>query len=217
MNPNKPSGTITNFNPDKNFGFIRTSAGKDIFFHIREFRAGRTPVIGESVLFDLGEDKQGRACAINVQETSFVLKKQSEQAKRNEARQAYEMRQEIRAQKQGLLNAVCLFALIYFVLLTVVVLLFDLNQSVLLCYVVMSLISLAAYYKDKQAAQNNDRRTPENTMHLYDVLGGWIGASFAQRLWNHKTTKQEFRVLYYATIAVNIIGVMAVLYLGKNQ
>ncbi len=79
-------------------------------------------------------------------------------------------------------------------------------------HVLISLISFAWYAKDKMAAINNGRRTPENTLHLIDVLGGWIGASFAHKFLNHKSTKTKFRVLFYATIAINITATLAGLY-----
>ena len=43
-------------------------------------------------------------------------------------------------------------------------------------------------------------RTPESTLHLLSVLGGWVGAMMAQNYLRHKTKKSEFRLAYYLTV-----------------
>ena len=45
---------------------------------------------------------------------------------------------------------------------------------------------------------------------MIDGLGGWIGASFAHRLLDHKATKANFRTMFYATIALHIMVVIGV-------
>ena len=75
-------------------------------------------------------------------------------------------------------------------------------------YLALGLMSFFMYYKDKQSAQNGQWRTPEISLHLIDVLGGWVGASFAHRLLDHKATKANFRIMFYLTITVNILAVI---------
>ena len=41
-----------------------------------------------------------------------------------------------------------------------------------LWYVILSLMTFAAYAKDKYAAENGSWRTPENTLHLLSLFGG---------------------------------------------
>jgi len=64
------TGTVKFFNPDKGFGFITPEGGnKDVFVHISAVeRAGlRTLNDGQKVSYELENDRQGRASAINLQ------------------------------------------------------------------------------------------------------------------------------------------------------
>jgi uncharacterized membrane protein YsdA (DUF1294 family) len=48
-------------------------------------------------------------------------------------------------------------------------------------YGLMSLITFVVYYLDKRAARLGRPRTPEATLHVLELLGGWPGALLAQR------------------------------------
>lgn len=61
-------------------------------------------------------------------------------------------------------------------------------------YLFISLLTLAAYARDKSAARQMRWRTPESHLHLLALLGGWPGAWLGQRLFRHKTKKTGFRV-----------------------
>ncbi|MDO4449365.1 MAG: DUF1294 domain-containing protein [Moraxella sp.] len=206
-------GIILNFDPDKGYGFIHMVSQKDLFFHVREYRPNKQPTVGESVVFELGEDKQGRICATNIQELSFVLQKQHQKQQKIQKRQAYEAYQERRKQKHGVLNTICVIAMSYFALVCIAVLFFNFSKMILFWYVIMSIASFIAYYTDKQYAKTDDWRIPEKTLHIIDVLGGWIGASFAHKFLNHKATKAEFRGMFYITIIANIFGIMLIDYI----
>lgn len=62
------SGTLKSWNQDKGFGFITpTNGGQDIFVHISNYpRAGGAPTVGESLLFEVTLNKEGKKKAINV-------------------------------------------------------------------------------------------------------------------------------------------------------
>jgi len=70
-------------------------------------------------------------------------------------------------------------------------------------YVVLSAALFALYGWDKAAARRGGRRTPELTLHLLSVAGGWPGAVMAQQVFRHKTKKQPFRVIFWCTVVVN--------------
>ncbi|TFW08951.1 DUF1294 domain-containing protein [Oxalobacteraceae bacterium OM1] len=74
-------------------------------------------------------------------------------------------------------------------------------------YAAASLAAFAAYGFDKSAARRaahgNARRTPERTLHLLGVLGGWPGALLAQQVFRHKTQKTSFLALFWLTVALN--------------
>jgi uncharacterized membrane protein YsdA (DUF1294 family) len=74
-------------------------------------------------------------------------------------------------------------------------------------FVVASLAVFLAYAFDKSAAMNRRRRTPENVLHLMNLLGGWPGGLFASQLFHHKSRKLEFRVVFYACIVLNCAAV----------
>ena len=64
------TGTVKFFNAQKGFGFITPEGGaKDVFVHISAVeRAGlRGLVDGQKVSFELENDRQGRASAVNLQ------------------------------------------------------------------------------------------------------------------------------------------------------
>lgn len=74
---------------------------------------------------------------------------------------------------------------------------------VIALYAGASLIAFIAYALDKAAARAGRRRTPENTLHLLALIGGWPGALLAQQLFRHKTAKTSFRVAFWATVLLN--------------
>ncbi|WP_346838329.1 DUF1294 domain-containing protein [Microbulbifer sp. SAOS-129_SWC] len=66
-----------------------------------------------------------------------------------------------------------------------------------------SVVCLVLYARDKYAAVKDRWRTPELTLHLWSLLGGWPGAALGQRLFNHKTSKRSFRVVFWCTVIAN--------------
>ena len=72
-----------------------------------------------------------------------------------------------------------------------------------IAYAVMSGITAALYVRDKRAAQQGGRRTPEATLHLAELLGGWPGAFLAQRLIRHKNAKASYQVVFWLIVAMH--------------
>jgi len=68
----------------------------------------------------------------------------------------------------------------------------------------MSAATFFLYFKDKRAAQNNEWRVSEKTLHAFSILGGWPGALVAQEKFRHKTKKTSFRVVFWVTVIFNI-------------
>lgn len=73
-------------------------------------------------------------------------------------------------------------------------------------YFGLSAVSYLMYRADKSAAQASRRRTPETSLHLADLLGGWPGALVAQQQLRHKTVKQPFQTLFWGTVILNLIA-----------
>ncbi|SEJ45752.1 Uncharacterized membrane protein YsdA, DUF1294 family [Pseudomonas linyingensis] len=83
-------------------------------------------------------------------------------------------------------------------------LLLDLAQSwALLAYGGASLLVLVLYWHDKRSARQGQRRTPENTLHAVELLGGWPGALVAQQVFRHKTRKVSYQVVFWGIVALH--------------
>ncbi len=65
----------------------------------------------------------------------------------------------------------------------------------LLAYALASVLALLLYGLDKRSALRGARRTPENSLHLVEALGGWPGALLAQQLFRHKTRKLAYQLV----------------------
>lgn len=74
-------------------------------------------------------------------------------------------------------------------------------------YFVLSIFSFVAYMRDKSAAKRDAWRTPEGTLHMLDLLGGWPGGLIAQQRFHHKTLKQSFQFVFWLSVVANIGGV----------
>jgi len=211
---NRQQGRITKWQDDKGFGFIETEAGESLFFHVSEFKAPRRPVIYEPVVFSIGQDKQGRLQAKQVQELSFVQQQMADKNSQIRQRNAKKSQQaDFEAgQKKRLLLGVAFYAV-----LVLLVVMGDLSWLVLAWYVLLGVITYLTYAKDKAAAQSGAWRTPESTLHLLSVLGGWVGAMVAQTYLRHKSQKPDFRLSFYLTVVINLGGLLFIMVGGGLQ
>lgn len=66
-----------------------------------------------------------------------------------------------------------------------------------------SAVAFAAMWRDKRAAERGARRTPEATLHLIEVAGGWPGSLVGQRLFRHKTRKLSYQAVFWGCVLVN--------------
>ena len=73
---------------------------------------------------------------------------------------------------------------------------------------VLSCATFAAYGFDKRQARTAGRRLPERTLHLLAFLGGWPGALLGQRLFQHKTAKASFLIVFWLIVLLHI-GIVA--------
>uniref|UniRef100_UPI0035637285 DUF1294 domain-containing protein n=1 Tax=Halopseudomonas sp. TaxID=2901191 RepID=UPI0035637285 len=67
----------------------------------------------------------------------------------------------------------------------------------------VSLLSFFMYRSDKRRAQELEQRTPENLLHLSELLGGWPGALIAQQWFRHKTRKASYQTVFWLIIAAH--------------
>lgn len=180
----KYAGKITDWNDERGFGFIVPNGGGDkVFMHISRLRPrSRRPLVGDSVIYTVVRDDGGRL--------------QADIVKLAAARQSQDLQ---------LLRVV-----IGSVALLSVAIAFGMHKLPLIvavAYFFFSAVSFFLYMKDKRAAQQDRWRTPENTLHLFDLVGGWPGGIIAQRVFHHKTAKLSFQLGFWFSVIMNLVGV----------
>lgn len=71
-------------------------------------------------------------------------------------------------------------------------------------YLLISLVTLGVYVKDKRAAKTGRRRTQETTLHLLSLAGGWPGAFIGMGFVRHKSQKLAFKWMLGLTAVINV-------------
>jgi uncharacterized membrane protein YsdA (DUF1294 family)/cold shock CspA family protein len=176
-------GVLVHFNDDRGFGFITPSTGGSrVFVHVSEFPRGQRPVSGREVSYLEARDERNRPRAREVRYLSAPA------ASRKGTRGA--------RVALGIASA-------FFALLLALVLLDELPMLLLAAYGLLSAVAFLLYRKDKSAAQQGKWRTPEATLHLVDLVGGWPGGLLARQAFRHKTRKQSFRTVFWVTVVAN--------------
>lgn len=178
-------GKLIKWSEDKAFGFIAAN-GRDehVFIHKNALvNRNRTPKINDVITFTIVKDKQNRYCADQATFTGEKLKKR--QANKSSKLSIY----------------------LSFVFLTFIIIAYFFNnipQSIALLYILASVFTFIIYAHDKSKAQQGVWRTPESTLHVFALIGGWPGAAVAQQLLRHKSQKKAFRVVYWFTVFINL-------------
>lgn len=182
-------GRITTWNDDRGFGFITPNGGgEQVFVHIKSFTGRRRRPLGnEIVSYALTRDARGRGRAERV---AFV----ADPATTHQARSRQRRR-------PGPLPLAFAGLFLAFVAGTVAV--GELPGVVLAVYLGASVAAFGAYALDKSAARNEQWRTPESTLHLLALIGGWPGGLLAQRLLRHKSAKASFQAGFCMTVVFN--------------
>lgn len=192
-------GILSSWNDDRGFGWIESSqGGEPIFVHVSAWpRGSGRPQMKQAVYFEVESGPKGKR-AKNVQ----ILRS------RRVARQAHRSGP---AQwgKWGVATLLAIPA--FLVLFAVVAVLWKPPLWVAGLYVAASVVTFIAYAADKSAAASGAWRTRESTLHLMALAGGWPGALLAQQLLRHKSTKQPFRQVFWATVVLNVVALLALL------
>lgn len=177
-------GKIKSWNDAKGFGFVTPDGGgRDVFLHVSAFgERKRRPEVHQSVTYVLSHDKQGRVCA---------------------ARAAYagERVSLLTRGERGFLQFVG--AVLFLFAIRFLVLAGKLPPFCFWGYLTVSLLTFLMYANDKIAAKRDAWRTPEGSLHVLSLLGGWPGAIVAQQTLRHKSKKPEFRTVFWITAVMN--------------
>lgn len=180
-------GTLTTWNDDRGFGFISSPEAPDnVFVHISAFATGSPrPEVGDALSFGVTSSAKGPQ-ASGVKMVGLVSTS--------------------RAAGVGGLDYL---AIVIFVPLAVFLALhWTAPVLVFAIYLLASILTFAAYGADKRAATNGTWRTPEASLLLLGLVGGWPGAIIGMRVFRHKTRKTSFRALFWATVVVNVVALV---------
>lgn len=74
-----------------------------------------------------------------------------------------------------------------------------------------SVWTFGLYWRDKRAATRAQQRTPERTLQMLALSGGWPGALFAQSLLRHKNRKISFQQVFWICVVANAACTLALL------
>lgn len=189
------AGRISDWNDEKGFGFVVPNGGGErAFIHISQFQQGsRRPVPGDLISYLPGKDAGGRTQAMHVRHAGQKL-----QPPRGPSRAP-------RAALGGVALALAVMAAA----------LGKFPVAMAGAYVILSGLSYLMYGFDKAAAGKERRRTPESSLHLVDLLGGWPGALVAQQQFRHKTVKSSFQRVFWATVVVNLAAAAWLMSTGR--
>ncbi|GAB6196797.1 DUF1294 domain-containing protein [Lysobacter xanthus] len=194
-------GRLHDWNDARGFGFVTPHGGGErAFVHVRAFGSGaRRPAEGDLLSYVVTTDARGRRNAASVRFAPTTS---------TPARDA-------RPRRAGPFRATR-FAVAFALALAGVAFAGLVPAWVPLLYAVASALTYFAYMADKSAAVHSRGRTPETTLHVMALLGGWPGAAFAQQHFQHKRSKDAFVDTFRATMAANVLLLVAVIALRTH-
>ncbi|MDO6505376.1 DUF1294 domain-containing protein [Colwellia sp. 4_MG-2023] len=192
----RSKGKLIKWNEDKAFGFIAPNGGEQVFIHKKALiNRHRTPQINDVITFSLSKDRQGRICADQATFSGEKLK--------------------IKAAKK--MNRFSIYLSVVFITSIIIFYLFEyFPQKLIFLYIGASAITFLVYASDKSKAKRKVWRTPESSLHMLALIGGWPGAAIAQQVLRHKSQKKEFRRIFWLTVFVNL-AVLVWLFTPKGQ
>ena len=210
-------GLLKSWNDAKGFGFIQPEGGGEpLFVHISAVRGDQRPQAGEQVLFVPGSDAQGRPRAQHMRHPGLSLDRPAIRRKPGATgkpaagktpKLLATARQSRPATAAGIrelpLKLLLLVALCVLPAWDSLSLLQHGSIGVVLAYALASLFSFCQYWMDKQSAQKGRWRTPENSLHIAELVGGWPGALVAQQVLRHKTRKVSFQLVFCGIVALH--------------
>ena len=221
-------GSIVRWDATRAFGFIRSAdCAGDVFFHLRDYRGSTPPREGLTVVFEeihVG-GKGPRAMAVRpasdphgaAQDTRSLDGRRT-----HRPAQARRAAPASRSPRQGKAPSPATGASLAYglmvgwaVLLAWGVWMQRLPLWSLAALAAVNVLTLWMYAADKNAARAGRWRIPESNLHLLSLLGGWPAAWLAQQNMRHKSSKKEFRTVYWLTIVLHC-GALAWLVLAKT-
>lgn len=216
------SGTLAQWNDERGFGWIEADEGGErVFVHIRAFEprppADQRPHTGQRLQFGVGMDggkkrAQQVAWRQNAPAAPANASPSRQQPLRNGSR-AHERQKprrhsstdaSFRASSRWSYGAL----LLWLGLMVFAALLWGVPRLIWLAYIVMSLTTFMAYWRDKWAAQQGQWRTSEKTLQTFALICGWPGGVLAQQWLRHKSSKASFQATFWLVAVINVAAVL---------
>lgn len=216
----RKQGTVVRWNGAKAFGFIKSDqTPADIFFHIRDFSGAPVPTEGLQVGFEeiqvggkgpramqvrplTGNERPGHT------QPPGRPRRADQPGSRAPARTGTSRRAPATARHAQPVGPVLVLMLVWLVLLVAGAFTGRFTWLVLPAAFALNLVTFYTYWQDKHAARQGAWRIKEDTLHLLGLAGGWPGAWFAHQILRHKSSKQAFRAVYWATAILNTTALL---------
>ncbi|QDZ26600.1 cold shock and DUF1294 domain-containing protein [Noviherbaspirillum sp. UKPF54] len=185
-------GTLTKWNDERGFGFIRPDGGRqDVFVNIKSFPKGHDrPTDGARLSFEVVAEKDGKKRATSV---TYLRAKDANRSGVSHGNKTYPW---------PVLSIVTLAG--FPVLYLFATWQWGVSWYVLAAYFGLSLAAMFMYWLDKGAAEAGAWRIPEANLLFVAMAGGWPGATLAQQFLRHKSKKTEFRLAHWFVTFFNI-------------
>jgi uncharacterized membrane protein YsdA (DUF1294 family)/cold shock CspA family protein len=212
-------GRLLNWDDGKGFGFIQPKGGgPKLFVHISVMRGDARPSEGDSVLYLAGKDEKGRLRATHMRREGLSIDQPSirinprtigsgnrQQSLRFAPRSTRSKRLKANIGIQHPVPKLVIWCLLCILPLLGSLALYSQLGWIgpLAAYCSVSLVSFFMYRSDKRRAQQSLQRTPENLLHLAELLGGWPGALIAQQILRHKTRKASYQTVFWLVVAAH--------------
>lgn len=208
MKPNLHRGKLTKWKDERGFGFIQPIEGsKEVFLHISELKdATRRPQENDTIDYQRIVESDGRVRACNA----FILEARKKAASvKNNAKPRTANASNFPMVETLLLSILPLLGVTHFAWTIG-------NPLPLIPYPVMSVLTYALYADDKFRAKRKDWRTSEQTLHLCELLGGWLGGFIAQRTLRHKSKKESYQAVFWIIVIIHYIAWLFWLFRGEE-
>ncbi len=213
MKPSLRSGKLTKWKDERGFGFVQPLDGsQDVFLHISALKdATRRPQENVTVYYYPVADSDGKVRASNA----FILGARNRpvspaETLRDNTKSHAALASNFPIFEMLLLSILPLFGAVHFTLITR-------NPLPLIVYPAMSLATYALYADDKSRAKRRVWRISEQTLHLCELAGGWLGGFVAQRILRHKSQKASYQTKFWLIVIAHYIAWLIWLVWGKTR
>ena len=213
MTTNLCRGRLTKWNDERGFGFIQpVDRSQTVYLHISKLKdSTRRPQLDDTIYYHVITEEDGKLRANNA----FILearRKPTSPSRSLTDSPLDRLRQRATSpfplQEVVLLSILPLVGSIHFFATTR-------NPLPLILYPVMSVLTYALYADDKFRAKRENWRIPEQSLHLCEFAGGWLGGFVAQRRLHHKSKKKSYQLKFWMIVIIHQIGCLSCLFLVK--